>query len=57
MQFCIEEWESGQHEEQELDATQQESDYNNHMEGLEEYAKVAGGQLAQLQLDWFKCGM
>jgi hypothetical protein len=57
MQFCIEEWESGQHEDRDLDPTQQERDYNDHLEGLEEYAKVAGGQVAWLQSDWFKFRM
>ncbi|KAG8786410.1 hypothetical protein FRC12_016618 [Ceratobasidium sp. 428] len=56
LQFCIEEYETGQHQARDLNAADMLNKYVAHLRGLKEAALAAKGRMARLQQEWFDYG-
>lgn len=57
IQFCIEEWKSGQFKPEDLDVKKQAEAFDAHMTGLEIYGDGAAIRLDHFQREWYKFGM
>ncbi|KAG8683072.1 hypothetical protein FRC09_016318 [Ceratobasidium sp. 395] len=56
LQFCIEEYETGQHQARDLNAADMLNKYVAHLRGLKEASLAAKGRMARLQKEWFDYG-
>ncbi|KAG8688322.1 hypothetical protein FRC09_012965 [Ceratobasidium sp. 395] len=56
LQFCIEEYETGQHQARDLNAADMLNKYVAHLRGLKEASLAAKGHMARLQKEWFDYG-
>ncbi|KAG9088293.1 hypothetical protein FRC06_002110 [Ceratobasidium sp. 370] len=56
MQFCLEEWETGQFQPRDLKTSDMLNKYIAHLQGLKEAHQAAKGRMARLQEHWFKFG-
>ncbi|KAG8729796.1 hypothetical protein FRC10_003454 [Ceratobasidium sp. 414] len=56
LQFCIEEYETGQYQARELNASDMLNKYVAHLRGLKAARLVAKGRFARLAKDWFTFG-
>lgn len=57
MQACINEWRTRSYKADELDADNQQVDYERHLLSLYEYERFAGGQLATFRAEWSAAGL
>ncbi|KAG9082203.1 hypothetical protein FRC06_005170 [Ceratobasidium sp. 370] len=57
MQFCIEEWETGQWVSQDLSTSDMLNKYVAHLRGLKEARAAARGRIGRLQDHWFAFGL
>ncbi|KAG8777367.1 hypothetical protein FRC12_000417 [Ceratobasidium sp. 428] len=56
IQFCLEEWETGQFQARDLSMTDMLNKYVAHLRGLKEARAAAKGRMKRLQQHWFKFG-
>ncbi|KAG9092896.1 hypothetical protein FRC06_011745 [Ceratobasidium sp. 370] len=56
MQFCLEEWETGQYQPHDLKTSGMLNKYIAHLRGLKEARRAAKGRMARLQDHWFEFG-
>jgi hypothetical protein len=57
MQFCIEEWDSGDFKDSGLNVNLQARDFEDHYNGLRVYERRAAGRLTRFREEWFQYGM
>jgi hypothetical protein len=57
MQFCIEEWKSGQYQPTDLNITKQLEIFESHLTGLEIYMEEAAVRMEGFQKEWYNYGM